>query len=150
MAAQPARETVKRLDPDTPKTMRQAAFEDRFLTTLFGTVFSTFAVIALVLAAVGIYRVISYSVARRTQEIGVRLALGASRQRVLGMLLGQALFQLILGLSLGLPAALFISRGLGAVLFQVDPADPSVYPLVVLLLSAVATLASCFPAQRAV
>ncbi|HVT57106.1 MAG TPA: ABC transporter permease [Thermoanaerobaculia bacterium] len=147
------RAQVTALDKDTPiyfvKTMERAILEDRFFNHLFGTLFSLFGLCALLLAAVGIYGVIAFSVQRRTQEIGVRMALGARRGRVLGMLMKQGVVQLAIGLALGLPLAFAGSFLLGAVLFQVEPGDPEVLTLVVAGLSLVAVVACLVPGQRA-
>jgi putative ABC transport system permease protein len=147
------RAEVAALDKDTPiyfsKTMERAIVEDRFFTDLFGTVFSIFGLCAVLLAAIGIYGVIAFSVERRTQEIGVRMALGAQRGSVLAMLLRQAAIQLGIGLALGLPLAFAGSRLLGAVLFDVEPGDPAVFLLVVAGLALVSMLACLVPGQRA-
>jgi putative ABC transport system permease protein len=147
------RTAVLALDKDTPiyfvKTMAKAAAEDRFWVQLFGSLFSIFGLCALALAAVGIYGVIAFSVERRTQEIGIRMALGARRGEILGLLLRQNTWQLGVGLALGLPLAFGLARPLGAMLFRVVPGDPWVFAGVVAVLSAVALFASLVPGQRA-
>ena len=147
------RAQVAALDKDTPiyfvKTMEKAVVEDRFFGTLFGTVFSIFGLAALVLAAVGIYGVIAFSVQRRTQEIGLRLALGARRGDVLHMLLRQGAVQLGIGLAFGLPLAFAMARPLSVLLFQIEPADPSIFAAVVAGLALVALVACLVPGQRA-
>jgi putative ABC transport system permease protein len=147
------RAEVLALDKDTPiyfvKTMEQAAAEDRFFPQLFGVLFTIFGLCALVLAAIGIYGVIAFSVERRTQEIGVRMALGAQRGDILGLLLRQGTLQLAVGLALGLPLAFALSRPLGAMLFRVVPGDPWVFAAVVAALSVVAVVACLLPGQRA-
>jgi putative ABC transport system permease protein len=147
------RAQVAALDKDTPiyfvRTMEGAIGEDRYFNNLFSAVFAVFGVAALVLAAVGIYGVIAFSVQRRTQEIGLRIALGAQRGNVMAMLLRQGAIQLALGLALGLPAALGISRGLTDFVYPVDPGDPGVFALVAMGLSLVALLACLVPSQRA-
>jgi len=148
------RAEVTALDKDTPiyfvKSMEKAVAEDRFFPDLFGTVFAIFGLSALVLAAVGIYGVIAFSVERRTQEIGLRMALGALRGDVLGMLMRQGATQLLVGLLLGLPLAFGLSRGLSQVLVAgVQPGDASVFVLVTAGLSLVALLACLVPGQRA-
>jgi putative ABC transport system permease protein len=141
------------LDKDTPiyfvRTMEGAIGEDRYFNNLFSAVFAIFGAAALVLAAVGIYGVIAFSVQRRTQEIGLRIALGAQRGNVMAMLLRQGAVQLALGLAIGLPAALAISRGLTDFVYPVDPGDPAVFALVAAGLSLVALLACLVPSQRA-
>jgi putative ABC transport system permease protein len=147
------RAQVAAVDKDAPiyfvKTMEQAVVEDRSLNDLLGSLFSVLGAAALVLAAVGIYGVIAFSVGRRTQEIGVRMALGAQRGTVLRMLLRQGAGQLALGVLLGLPAAFGVSRLLGGVLYDVQPGDPAVFAVVVVTLSLVTLVACLVPAQRA-
>jgi len=111
--------------------------------------FLLFGVIALLLTAVGIYGVISYGVSQRTHEIGIRLALGARRCEVLGLIVGEAMRPALLGALLGLFAAFGLSRLLTNLLFNVKPTDPPVFAAVLLLLVGVALLASYIPARRA-
>jgi putative ABC transport system permease protein len=112
------------------------------LTTLFGA-------LGLVLAAVGLYGVLAYTVERRTGEIGVRMALGADRGRVIGMVLSGAFGQLGAGLALGIPAAIGAGKLMTAQLFGVKPWDPVMLTLATLLLGLTALLASVVPAWRA-
>jgi len=112
------------------------------LTTLFGA-------LGLVLAAVGLYGVLAYIVERRTGEIGVRMALGADRRRVVGMVLGGAFWQVGIGLALGIPAAIGAGKLMAAQLFGVDPWDPFMLTLAASLLGLAAFLASAIPAWRA-
>ena len=148
------RAEVAAVDKDTPiyfvKTMDQAVVEDRFFNSLFGSLFLTFGLAALVLAAVGIYGVIAFSVGRRRQEIGLRMALGAQRGTVLRMLVRQGAIQLAIGVLLGLPFAFGVSRLLAGVLYDVQPGDPMVFAAVVATLSVVAMVACLVPGQRAV
>jgi putative ABC transport system permease protein len=111
--------------------------------------FSIFGLCALLLAAVGIYGVIAFYVERRTQEIGVRMALGARRSEILGLLLRQGGLQLAVGLAVGLPLAFALAQPLGAMLFRVVPSDPMVFVGVAAALSSVALVASLVPGQRA-
>ncbi|HYL06391.1 MAG TPA: FtsX-like permease family protein, partial [Thermoanaerobaculia bacterium] len=147
------RAEVAALDKDTPiyfiRTMQDNVAEDRFFNNLFSVVFAIFGASALVLAGVGIYGVIAFSVQRRTQEIGLRLALGAQRGDVLRMLLRQGLIQLALGLAFGLPAAFGASHGLADIVFPVKPGDPAVFALVACGLTMVAMVACLVPGQRA-
>ena len=110
---------------------------------------SAFAVLALVLTAAGLYGVMSYLVAQRTCEIGVRMALGASRASVLGLMLRQAGTMMIGGIGLGLAVALAVTRSLATLLFGVTATDPAVYAGVSLLLAVVALLAVAVPSSRA-
>ena len=108
-----------------------------------------FAAIALVLAAVGIYAVMAWQVAQRTRELGVRMALGAPRDRVLRMVLAEGLTLAGLGVGLGLLVSLAGARALQGALFEVSPSDPATYALVAALLAGVAALACLLPAHRA-
>jgi len=109
-----------------------------------------FAAMALLLAALGIYAVLSFTVAQRTQEIGVRLALGAQPAHVLGTVMAQGLKLYLLGVALGLAAALILSQLMAHLLFGVSAADPLSYASVILLMAAVTLLACYVPARRAV
>jgi putative ABC transport system permease protein len=112
------------------------------LTTMFGA-------LGLVLAAIGLYGVLAYIVERRTGEIGVRMALGADRRRVIGMVLGGAFWQVGIGLAIGIPSAIGAGKLMAAQLFGVDPWDPVMLTLATLLLGLAAFLASAIPAWRA-
>jgi putative ABC transport system permease protein len=118
---------------------------DRLSAWLLGL----FAVIALVLAALGIYGVIAYSVTERTQEIGVRLALGAQPGRILQLVLGQSVRLVLVGLAIGLTTSLALSRLLESLLFDVRPRDPLVLAWISALLLGVAVAAAFMPALRA-
>ena len=127
------------------RVVADATAQPRFEMLLLGV----FAVIALVLAAVGIYGVISYSVSRRTREIGIRIALGASRIDVLRMVVRQAVVQALAGAVVGLAGALLVSRLMAKMLYGVQPTDPVTFGGVAIVLALVALLASCVPARRA-
>ena len=147
------REQVKALDKDLPifdvKLMEEylsaSVAQPRFNTMLLGI----FAGVALVLAAVGLYGVMSYSVVQRTHEIGIRMALGAQQKDVLRMIVNQAMRMTLLGTALGLAGAWAASRLMSGLLFGVKPSDPATYAGVALLLGTVALLACFLPAQRA-
>jgi putative ABC transport system permease protein len=109
---------------------------------------TAFALIALVLAGVGVYGVMAYSVAQRTQEIGVRMALGATTQSVFRLLLGQALRLVAAGVVVGLVAAGALTRLLETLLYETEPLDPWTFAITAILLVGVATLASYVPARR--
>jgi putative ABC transport system permease protein len=110
---------------------------------------SGFAGLALLLAAVGTYGVISYSVAERTQEVGIRMALGASRADIIALVIGQALIVGVIGTAIGLGAAYGLTRVMTTLLFGVSPTDPITFALVSLFLMSVSLLASYLPARRA-
>jgi ABC-type antimicrobial peptide transport system permease subunit len=116
---------------------------------LFATLSSFFGLLALALVSIGLYGVMSYTVARRTHEIGVRMALGATGGAVLRMALGEALWLVLMGLALGLVVALTATRWLATLLYGLTPTDPLTIGLATLLLLAVATLAGYLPARRA-
>jgi putative ABC transport system permease protein len=128
-----------------PETLDASVAQPRFRTLLVGL----FGLIALLLAAVGIFGVISYSVSRRSHEIGIRVALGATPANVLQLILGESAKLVLLGLALGVPAALALTRFLASLLFEVHPADPLTFIGVAALLSAVALIACYVPAKRA-
>ena len=147
------RETIATLDQDLPiywvYSMEEVLALNRFFTNLFGSLFAIFGLSALVLASVGIYGVIAFSVQQRTQEIGIRMALGARRQSVLGLVLRQGMWQLVFGLAVGLLLAWPGSMMLASTLVGVKPYDPATFALVSLVLSLVAFVACWIPAQRA-
>src|SRR5262249_27267710 len=108
-----------------------------------------FAGLALVLAAVGVYGVISYNVAQRTQEIGIRMALGAERRQILRMVLSQGTSMAVLGVVIGLAAAFGLTRLVAAMLFEDTGPAPPTFSLVPILLLAVSVAAASLPAWRA-
>jgi putative ABC transport system permease protein len=117
----------------------------RFSLVLLGS----FAALALVLAAIGIYGVLAYSVARRTHEIGVRVALGARHADVVRLVLGQGLRVTAIGIVFGVAGALGLTRFLQSLLYEVQPTDPPTFAVVLLLLGSVSFVASYLPARRA-
>jgi putative ABC transport system permease protein len=147
------RRTVWEIDKDQPvsdmRSMEEIVSESvarqRFSMMLLGI----FAGLALLLAAVGIYGVLSYSVAQRTHEIGIRMALGAQRRDVLKLTVGQGLRLVFVGLVIGLIAAFVLTRVMSSLLFGVSATDPTTFVAISLILIGVALLASYIPALRA-
>lgn len=147
------RKIVKGLDPNLPiwdvQTMDEvvgaSVAERRFTTILL----ASFAALALILAAIGVYGVLSYNVAQRTREIGVRMALGAREKDVLRSILGEGLILAIAGIGFGLVGALGVTRVLSTLLFSVGTTDPFTFVTVILLLAGIAIMSSYLPARRA-
>jgi predicted permease len=148
-----ARAAVAAVDPGQPvydvKSMAQVLEEDMRQNVLLIAIMGMFAGVALVLAALGIYGVVSHAVAQRTHEIGVRMALGAAVRDVIGLVARQGLVPVLTGLVLGLGAGLGVSRLMAGVLYGVAPTDPVTYLSVVAILTGVALLACVAPARRA-
>jgi len=144
---------VEGLDPNLPvnelKTLQQQVEENVFLDRLISVLSAGFAVLATLLAAVGLYGVLAFTVAQRTREIGVRMALGAGEGRVRGMVLGQVGRMAAVGGVVGLVTAYFLGRGAQALLFEVEGTDPWVLAGVALVLVGVALAAGYLPARRA-
>jgi len=148
-----ARRAIAAVDPDLPlfdtASMEQLVYrslaEPRFNTFLLGI----FASLALLLAALGIYGVMSYVVTRRTHEIGVRMALGARQSDVLLQVLGRVMWLTTMGIAIGLLGALILTRFLSSLLYNIRPTDPATYIFVSLVLMTAASLAGYIPARRA-
>jgi putative ABC transport system permease protein len=147
------RAAVQSLDQDLPlsevRTLTAAIERAQWYLWVFGTLFSVFAVIALVMAAIGIYAVLSQATAQRTREIGVRMALGATSAKILRMVLARGAVQLGIGLTLGLLAAFPGTRLLTSLPLGVSSTDPAIFTGVSVLLTVVGLFASWLPAQRA-
>ena len=146
------REQVKAVDKDQPLTLTtmDQIFSDsvagqRFNTLLLGI----FASVALVLAMIGVFGVINYSVAQRTHEIGIRMALGAQRRDVFRLIVGEGLALTLVGVGLGSAGAFALTRLITGLLYGVSPTDPTTFVVVAISLSAVALLACYIPARRA-
>jgi predicted permease len=150
--ASAVRSTVQSFDQDLPlsevRTLANAVEHGRWFLRLFGTVFFVFALIALVIASVGIYAVMAQAVSSRTREIGVRMALGATSRNILRLVLGRGVTQLIAGLVFGLAAAFPAARLIAALPFRVPATDPVLF-VVSLLLASVGIFACWLPARRA-
>jgi putative ABC transport system permease protein len=147
------RRTVRSIDKDLPvtdvesfpKAVVASVAQERFRTLLM----SSFSGIALILAAVGIFGVISYSASQRTHEIGIRIALGAQQHNVLRLILGQGTKLALLGLAAGTVAALLLTHLMASLLYGVSATDPLTFGAVCIILLAVAVTASYLPARRA-
>jgi ABC-type antimicrobial peptide transport system permease subunit len=141
------------IDPEQPVTyvmpMAELASESLAFRRAGMILAGGFGLLALILAAIGIYGVLSYSVSRRTREIGVRIALGATRGEVARLVMREGLVMTAAGTLIGLAAALGLTRFLSSVLFEVSPGDPATYLAVAAVLIAVALLATLLPARRA-
>jgi predicted permease len=148
-----ARDVVREMDAELPvydvrsfdDIVRESIAERRFYATLL----AIFAGLALALAAVGIYGVIAYSVQQRQRELGIRIALGATADRVIGLVLRQGMALTLIGAAVGLGAATMLTRVLRSQLYGVNPTDPLVFLVVPVILAAVALVACVVPARRA-
>jgi putative ABC transport system permease protein len=147
------RAAVATIDKDQPifdvHTMQQLVDDSISTRRLTLVLLGIFSALALILAAIGIYGVMAYSVALRTQEIGIRMALGAQQKDVLRLILGQGSRIALFGVGIGLTAAAALARLLSSLLFSVSPSDPVTFAAVAILLVAVALLACYIPARRA-
>ena len=148
-----ARAQVKSVDADEPpydmRTLGQLISDDVSGVAASARLMFIFGLVALLLAASGIYALMSYSVSQRTHEIGVRLAMGAQRGDVLRLVVGYALKLAMLGLAIGMPCALALTYALSSLLFGVVRMDTPVFTLFTLLLAVVAATAAYIPAHRA-
>jgi putative ABC transport system permease protein len=147
------RRTLKAQDPDMPlydvQTMNEAIRHGLWENRIWLTLMTTFAILALVIAAIGIYGVMAYSVAQRTQEIGIRMALGAARADVLRMIVGQAMRLTLIGIGIGLAGAFAVTRLMASMLFGVSPSDPPTFVGVTVILALSSVVAAWLPADRA-
>ena len=148
-----AREQVKALDPDQPiysiRTMDEIRAESVAPERLNLALFSIFAGIALLLAVVGIYGVMSYTVTQRTHEIGIRMAIGAQQRDVFRMVIGQGMMLALIGVAIGLAGAFGLTRLMATMLFGVEPTDPATFAGIAVLLTGVALVACYIPGRRA-
>jgi len=147
------RQAVQSIDRDLPlinvRTQSELIALSFTREKLFATLSSFFGLLALALVSIGLYGMMSYTVARRTHEIGIRMALGAQSGNVLRMVMGESLLLVLLGLAIGLAGALATTRLIAGMLFELTPNDPLTIALATLLLLAVAALAGWLPARRA-
>ena len=131
------------------ETEEQQIAESIGTERLFAAFVSAFGGVAALLAAIGLYGVMAYAVARRTVDIGIRLALGARRSTVQWMVLRQSLWMVALGLAIGIPAALALTRFVQNSLYEIQPTDPISFAAAAILITAVGAVAAWIPARRA-
>jgi putative ABC transport system permease protein len=153
VVAAAVRREILKLDPEQPisnvRSMEQVLSDSLMLRRVAMLLLTVFASLALTLATVGIYGLTAYSVSRRTHEIGLRVALGASQSQILRMVVGRGLVTSLIGAAIGVAAAFELTRGLSGMLYGVTATDPLVFAGVPLLLIAVSVLASYVPARKA-
>jgi putative ABC transport system permease protein len=147
------RKLMREQAPDVPltdvRTMHDHVKYSIWTSRMFGSLMAVFAVLALIIAAVGLYGVMAYSVAQRTQEIGIRMALGAQGRDVVALVVGQAMQLTLIGAGIGLAAAFALTRGMASQLFGISTTDPPTYVIVCLILVMSSGLAAWVPAYRA-
>jgi ABC-type antimicrobial peptide transport system permease subunit len=147
------RAAVAKLDRNLPvadlKTMPQQIRDDVYLDRMISTLSAAFAALATLLAAVGLYGVLAYSVAQRTKEMGIRMALGADSRRIVAIVLTQVGVMTLVGAALGAVAAIALGRGARSLLFGIAGSDPVVVAAAAALLALVAFAAGYVPARRA-
>ena len=152
-AATELRQALRSVGPDLAltevRTLSQQLQRQMWVRRLFASLMAVFGVMALVIAGVGLYGVMAYSVAQRTQEIGIRMALGAARDQVVRMVVGQALRLTLLGCAIGVGAALLLTQGMATLIVGVKPSDPPNYAVVSIALMLSGLLAAAVPALRA-
>jgi len=152
MLASGVREQIRAADPALPVTVTTM---DDVLTAstgrprLYAVMTGVFGAVALMLAVVGIFGVVSYVAAQRTREIGVRMALGAQRREILGLVIGQGMRPIAAGICAGIVGAVALTRFIGTLLFGVEPLDPLTFGVVIALLMAVGLVACWIPGRRA-
>jgi putative ABC transport system permease protein len=153
VVARAVRNAIRGVDADQPvdaiRTLKRAIYENDASTNALLTLFVTFAVFALVMAAIGIYGVMAYSVSQRRTEIGLRMALGAERGNVRWMIVSQGARLLAVGVGVGLVAAFALARMLGGLVFGISTSDPLTFVGVPIILVVVALVANLVPARRA-
>ena len=147
------RREIHTLDPNLPvlnvTTMAEQLNRTIALDRLIAALTALFGLLAVTLAAVGLYGVMAFTVAARTREIGIRMALGASHARVLGQVMGESAALMLIGIALGVPAALWASRAVGSFLYGLSATDPWTYALLSAVLAGIALSAAWIPARRA-
>ena len=150
---QSVQDAVAAIDSDIPiyfvQSLRGAIHAETWYYRVFGALFMIFGFAALGLAGIGLYAVMAFSVAQRTREVGIRMAIGARAQDVISMILRQGLAQVGVGTFIGIVFAALVSRMLALILFDVNPRDPAIFGLIVTVLAIVALAACVIPARRA-
>jgi putative ABC transport system permease protein len=151
--SQSVRAEVAALDPEIPifdvKTLEEHVGISLFLQRMAATLLSIFGLLALSLAAIGLYGVMAYSVSQRTRELGIRVSVGAERRDIFKLILGEGLAISVVGLLAGLVATLAVTRLTANLLYGVSSTDPATFIVIALLLLCVTLLACYFPARRA-
>jgi ABC-type antimicrobial peptide transport system permease subunit len=144
---------MQRLDANVPvndmKSMEVQVSESMFVERLVATLSAFFGLLATLLAAIGLYGVMAYSVARRTREIGIRVALGAERSTVLSLVMREVAIMAAIGIGVGLPTAIALSRFVRSQLFGLEATDPLTLAIATFIMLAVALTAGYIPAERA-
>ena len=147
------RRAIREVDSKLPvlnvTTLREQTYQSLRQQRMFSMLCAFFGLLALLLASIGLYGTMAYSVVRRTNEIGLRMALGAERLHVLWMVLREAVALVVLGLTCGLPLAMAATRSIRSFLFGIPPFDPAGVGAAVLILAVASTLAGYLPALRA-
>jgi len=147
------RQKIHEIDPDMPiatvKTMDQWVSASASPSRLNAVLLGTFAAVALLIAAIGVYGVLSYSVNQRIREIGVRVALGAQSGNVVRLVVGEGMRVALAGIAVGVLGALGLRQALSTLLFGIEPHDPPTFAAVALTLAAIALVACLLPARRA-
>jgi putative ABC transport system permease protein len=147
------RREIQAVDSDLPIynlwTMQERLERNYWFYRVFGVLFVIFAGIALFLASIGLYAVMAHSVSQRTQEIGVRMAMGATARTILRLLFTQGMLRVAVGVAIGLVGAFAVTRVLKAILVQVAPADPMTFATASVVLAIAAALGCWIPARRA-
>jgi ABC-type antimicrobial peptide transport system permease subunit len=147
------RRQMQRLDANVPvndmKSMEVQVSESMFVERLVATLSAFFGLLATLLAAIGLYGVMAYSVARRTREIGIRVALGAERSTVLSLVMREVAIMAAIGIGVGLPTAIALSRFVRSQLFGLEATDPLTLAIATFIMLAVALTAGYIPAERA-
>jgi putative ABC transport system permease protein len=153
LLAKPISEILRQMDPEAP--LHEIETLDDYLALALGRarfealLLGIFAAVALLLTAIGLYGVVAFGVAQRTREIGIRIALGASRQQVLAMVLQRGLLLTLAGVAAGLGCAFVLARFIQSLLYEIPSHDPGTYGIVSVILGCVALAASYIPASRA-